>query len=87
MWNHTIGPTAIAFVDTDKLGKRYQNDLFVGDVHAGRLWHFELNEKRTGLSLKGQLADKIANTFHENANITLGHGFGEITDIKVGPDG
>jgi len=87
IWRHTIGPTAITFVDTDKLGKKYQNDLLVGDVHNGRLWHFELNENRTGLSLKGELADKIANYYNETAGIVLGDDFGEITDIKVGPDG
>jgi len=87
IWSHTIGPTAITFVDTDKLGKQYQNDLLVGDVHNGRLWHFDLNENRTGLSLKGELADKIANYYNETAGIVLGEDFGEITDIKVGPDG
>ena len=87
IWSHTIGPTAITFVDTDKLGKQYQDDLLVGDVHNGRLWHFDLNENRTGLSLKGELADKIANYYNETAGIVLGDDFGEITDIKVGPDG
>ncbi len=86
-WNITIAPTAIAFVNSDKLGKQYQNDLLVGDVNYGRLYHFEMNENRTGLSLNGQLADKIADSDRENKDIVFGHDFGEVTDIKVGPDG
>ena len=31
-WNQTVGVTSIKFLDSDKLGKDYQNDIFVGDV-------------------------------------------------------
>jgi aldose sugar dehydrogenase len=86
-WRNTIGPTAITFVNSDKLGKEYQNDILVGDVNTGRLYHFDLNEQRTGFNLKGQLADKIADTHGETKGIVFGHDFGEVTDIKVGPDG
>jgi aldose sugar dehydrogenase len=86
-WRNTIGPTAITFVNSDKLGKEYQNDILVGDVNTGRLYHFDLNEQRTGFNLTGQLADKIADTHRETKGIVFGHGFGEVTDIKVGPDG
>jgi len=86
-WRYTVGPTAVAFVNSDKMGKRYENDLLVGDVNNGNLYHFDLNETRTGLILKGKLADKVADNKLENNDIILGHNFGEITDIKVGPDG
>ena len=33
IWNQTAGVTAIKFLDSDKLGKDYQNDIFVGDIH------------------------------------------------------
>src|SRR5919197_112960 len=56
-WNSTPGLTALKFLSSDKLGKQYQNDMFVGDFHRGNLYHFELNEERTGLSLKGPLLD------------------------------
>jgi len=52
-WKGRYGPTAIKFLDSAKLGKQYENDLFVGDVHNGTLYHYELNKSRTGLSLQG----------------------------------
>jgi len=61
--------------------------MFVGDTNTGRLYHFELNENRSGLSLKGQLADKIVDSDGENKDIVFGHDFGQVTNIKVGPDG
>ena len=30
-WNHTIGPTAIKFLTTDKLGEKYRNDMLISD--------------------------------------------------------
>ena len=79
VWNQPVGPTALKFLNSEKLGKQYQNDMFVGDIINGNLYHFKLNEQRTGL-----LAGKVA------ANpqaIVFGNGFGGITDIQVGPDG
>jgi aldose sugar dehydrogenase len=82
-----VGPTALKFLDSDKLGTEYQNDLFVGDVNNGRIYHFDLNEERTGLILDGMLADKVADVDSENENIIFGERVGAITDIEVGPDG
>lgn len=86
-WTRTVGPTAIEFINSEKLGKQYQNDIFVGDINHGRIYDFEVNEKRTGLILKGRLADGVADDDKENKAITLGHDFGDITDLKLGPDG
>jgi aldose sugar dehydrogenase len=61
--------------------------MFVGDVNTGSLYHFKLNQLRDGLSLTGPLADKVANTLEESQQAALGHGFGTITDLQVGPDG
>ena len=69
------------------MGEQFQNDIFVGDVNNGNLYHFDLSEKRTGFVLKGKLSDKVADEKIENKDLILGHNFGEITDIKVGPDG
>jgi aldose sugar dehydrogenase len=82
-----VGPTALKFFDSDKLGTKYQNDMFVGDVHNGRIYHFDLNNERTGLILDGMLADKVADVDSENENIIFADGVGSITDIEVGPDG
>jgi aldose sugar dehydrogenase len=86
-WYHTLGPTALKFLNSDKLGKQYRNDMFVGVFNGGSILHFKLNETRTGLSLVGTLADKVADTDSENEDITFGTGFRGITDIQVGPDG
>jgi len=86
-WIPTIGPTALKFLNSDKLGKQYQNDIFVGDVHNGRIYHFELNESRTGLVLEEPLDDKVADDDSETEDIVFGEGFGSISDLEVGPDG
>ena len=80
-----VAPTALTFLDSDTLGQQYENDMFVGDAKKGNLYHFELDEQRTGLALDGALADKIGSK-DELQQVVFGSGFGVITDIKVGPD-
>jgi glucose/arabinose dehydrogenase len=88
MWKSRHGPTALKFLDSDKLGKEYENDLFVGDLHNGTIYHFELNKERTELSLNGPLEDKIADENQELKETIFAQGFeGGITDLEVGPDG
>lgn len=86
-WFNTTGPTALAFLDSDKLGKQYQNDIFVSDYHGGNMYHFDLNQNRTHLVLEGVLADRAADTAEESQGILFGEGFGSITDLQIGPDG
>jgi glucose/arabinose dehydrogenase len=87
IWVKTIAPTALLFLDSDKLGSKYQNDIFVGSADGGRIFHFDLNDKRDGLVLKGNLTDKIAYDKTEFGDILFAEGFSIITDIKQGPDG
>jgi aldose sugar dehydrogenase len=88
-WTHTLGLTALKFLNSDKLGKQYKNDMFVGDFNNGYIYHFELNKERTKLNLdnapEGRLNEKIifAKGFLETASAS----FGGVTDIEVGPDG
>ena len=86
-WRESLGPSAIKFFNSDRLGKQYENDIFVGDIDNGNLYHFDLNKDRTELVLEGSLADKLADSDDENEGIIFGQGFGAITDIEVGPDG
>jgi aldose sugar dehydrogenase len=86
-WKGRYGPTATKFLDSDKLGEQYENDLFVGDVHNGTIYHFELNKSRTGLSLHGALSEKVANSTRELEDVIFATGFGGITDLEVGDDG
>ena len=86
-WNKTVAPTAIKFLNSDKLGKQYENDMFVGDYNNGWLYHFKLNQKRDALTLNGPLADHIAVNPNELQGAIFGYGFGGIMDVQVGPDG
>ena len=87
-WEKNIGPTALKFLDSDKYGIEYQNDMFVGDVNSGKIYHFDLNQNRTQLILDGQLEDKVVENPDEiPKKMVFGEGFGTITDIELGPDG
>ena len=86
-WNQTVGPTQIKFLHSDKYPKEYKDDLFVGDTNNGYLYHFDLNKDRKALTLNGTLEDKVADNHNELGQIVFGEGFGQITDIEVGPDG
>lgn len=88
-WNITVGITALKFLDSDKLGEEYQNDIFAADYNYGRIYHFDLNENRTSLALENSLSDKIAHSSEgeDLEAIIFGEGFDAITDLEVGPDG
>jgi len=86
-WEQPVGLTAIKFFDSDKFGKEYENDIFVADIVNGNIYHFELNENRTGLILEGSLSDKVWNAEKENQYAVFASGFVGITDMQVGPDG
>src|SRR5215212_9610314 len=85
-WDKSVAPTALLFLDSKNLGAEYENDMFVGSVD-GQIFHFDLNDNRTGLLLKGVLEDKIASDDTEFAEILFAEGFSIITDLKQGPDG
>jgi hypothetical protein len=87
IWGKTIAPTALLFLDSDRLGSQYKNDMFVGSADGGRIFHFDLNDRRDGLVLKGNLTDKIAIDKTDFADILFAEGFSIITDLKQGPDG
>ena len=82
VWNITVAPTALKFLNSDKLGKQYENDLFVGDMNRGRIYHFDLNKNRTALVLNGSLADKVAGSSDNKAlkGIVFGQKFSGISD-------
>jgi aldose sugar dehydrogenase len=85
-WDKSVAPTALLFLDSKNLGAGYENDMFVGSVD-GQIFHFDLNDNRTALLLKGVLEDKIASDDTEFADILFAEGFSIITDLKQGPDG
>ena len=90
-WYNCIGVTGIEFLKSSKLGQKYMNNIFVGDINNGNLYYFELNKTRTGFrfdpNTQSALTDHVADNKDEVSEITFGTGFGGITDIKTGPDG
>jgi aldose sugar dehydrogenase len=87
-WFISIGVTDLVFIPSDKLGKEYEGNLFVGDINSGYLYRFILNENRTGLLLNDSLSDGVANNDIEKLEAALGKmNGGGITDLEIGPDG
>jgi glucose/arabinose dehydrogenase len=88
-WSPSLGVTDLAFLDSQKLGSRYVNNIFVGDITSGNLYFFEVNQNRTGLMFDNPdiQTDLVADDDEQLADITLATGFGGITDIETGPDG
>ncbi len=93
-WESPVGVTAVKFLNSQKLGKEYQNDMFVGDINNGNLYRFDLTEDRRDLAVDNQLEDKIVHKGDDLENIIFGKGFNGggtsfvgISDIEVGPDG
>jgi glucose/arabinose dehydrogenase len=86
-WSDSIGVTDLVFVASDKLGKEYEGNLFVGDFNSGYLYRFILNQTRTGLLLNGSLSDGGAYNNLENIEAVFARIEGGITDLDIGPDG
>ena len=87
-WLETVGPTAIAFLDSGTLGAQYENDVFVGDINNGNLYRFKPNGTRDGFVFAGAgLVDLVADNDSELDETIIVTGFAGITDLKVGPDG
>jgi len=89
IWKKSVGPSAIKFLTSKLYGSEYENDLFVGDVNLGNLYHFELNDDRTSLEIQSKLLkDKIADNYDEiDDSIIFGKNFEKITDIEISPNG
>jgi glucose/arabinose dehydrogenase/uncharacterized membrane protein YgcG len=86
-WTEPVNPTALEFLNSNALGQQYENDMFVGDINNGTVYHFELNGNRSAFVLEGALKDAVANTSGETEGAIFGTGFGGLSDIKTGPDG
>ena len=48
-WFRSVRPTGMAFFNSYKMGIHYKNDLFIGDIINGNIYHFDLNLQRTEL--------------------------------------
>jgi glucose/arabinose dehydrogenase len=102
-WNSPeVAPTSLAFLNSDRLGTQYKNDMFVGDFINGIIYDFKLNGNRTELVYNGSTSKNTTDTHSESSckiilsntcmsdyakNMIFGGGFKGITDVKIGPDG
>jgi glucose/arabinose dehydrogenase len=87
-WYHSIGVTDIKFLKSSKLGGKYKNNMFVGDINNGNLYYFQLNDTRTGLKFYSSgLEDIVADNNNELSEMTFASGFKGITNLETGPDG
>jgi glucose/arabinose dehydrogenase len=92
-WYAPVGVTDIEFLNSTKLGEKYDDNIFVGDINNGNLYFFEVNGNRTGVTFHDpRLLDLVADPVKEGedselSSLILGDGFGWITDIESGPDG
>jgi aldose sugar dehydrogenase len=87
VWNASVGVTALKFLNSNKLGKQYENNLFIADYNNNNIYSFDLDKERTELVLDNRLNDRIANSDDELSDIVFARRLGIITDIEVGYDG
>ena len=89
VWGSSTGLTSIIFLNTDKFGTEYENDIFVGSVHSSRIYHFNLNNERDDLVIPPTIANRFIKNSpaHLDKSFIFADNFGGITDLTIGPDG
>ena len=89
VWAQKVVPTGLKFLASEKIGTQYHNDIFVGAFLDGRLYHFDLNQNRTHLSLPSKLSSQVLQNWNSTGfeDIVFGTGFGGISSLNTGPDG
>ncbi len=96
-WKYEVGPGGIGFLDSDDLGRGYENDLFMGGstarLEGGHLFRFNLTRDRRDVDTNDpRLADGVADNTEkwqitESESLLFGRNFGTATDIQTGDDG
>jgi len=87
-WRKTVAATRLDFASS-VLGKKYANNFLVRDFNNGNLYYFVVNANRSGLNFANKvgLSDLVADNDKEVSYYMFGTGFGNITEVKTGPDG
>jgi aldose sugar dehydrogenase len=96
-WKFEVGPGGIGFLDSNDLGRAYEDDLFMGGsrnfLEGGHLFRFNLTRNRRDVDVDDpRLNDKVADNLNkweitESESLLFGRNFGIGTDIHTGPDG
>ena len=51
-WDLSVALPFLKFLDTEKLGSEYKNNILVGDINLGNIYYFKLNQDRKSLDLQ-----------------------------------
>ncbi len=93
-WVKPIGVTDLEFYNSSKLGDKFSNNIFIGDINAGDLYFFKIDDNRTGIRIDSStsghtdLTDLIADPQDDLSPALFASGFsGRITDVETGFDG
>ena len=96
-WKYEVGPGGIGFLDSDDLGREYEDDLFMGGstplLEGGHLFRFNLTRNRRAIDVDDpRLEDGVADNLAkwegtESETLLFGRNFGTATDIQTGSDG
>lgn len=96
-WKWEVAPGGIGFLNSRALGRRFENDLFVGAatplLEGGYLFRFNLEEDRLGIDPHGRgVRDLVADNrakheLTQSRRLLIGRNFGAGTDIEMGPNG
>jgi glucose/arabinose dehydrogenase len=96
-WKFEVGPGGIGFLDSNDLGREYEDDLFMGGsrnfLEGGHLFRFNLTRNRLDVdvddpALEDGVADNLGKwEITESESLLFGRNFGIGTDIHTGPDG
>ena len=90
-WAKPIGVTDLEFYNSSRLGDKFSNNIFIGDINNGNLYFFKVDENRTGIKIDSPasgLTDSIADPQDDLSPALFARGFsGRISDIETGPDG
>jgi aldose sugar dehydrogenase len=96
-WKFEVGPGGIGFLDSNDLGREYENDLFMGGsrdfLEGGHLFRFDLTRNRRDVDVDDErLEDGVVDNagkwqLGEGESLLFGRNFGVGTDIQTGPDG
>lgn len=93
-WFKPIGVTDLEFYKSTILGAKFSNNIFIGDINAGDLYFFKMDDNRSGVKIDPltlghtDLSDSVADLQDDLSPVLFARGFsGRITDVETGPDG
>ena len=93
-WFKPIGVTDLEFYNSTTLGAKFSNNIFIGEINAGDLYFFKIDDNRSGVRIDPltlghtDLSDSVADLQDDLSPVLFARGFsGRITDVETGPDG